>query len=692
MSTLEHIRKRPGLVITILGLALVLFIFTAISNPDKLFSDPNTIAKVDGNKITRDQMSNETENLRRQYENSEYKDRFSSDQLQEQAMYTLIQERLFDEIYDRAGISVTGDELARLMLGDRIPMAIQQIYWQRQQAGLYSGAMLHELATKPLQYQLDNESAQAYREQWIELEQYVSQMLKRQKLNSLIAGALPANDLDAMAQHDDDNNTSVIRYAKVDPSAIADSDIEISDAELRDRYNSEKENYKLDEDLYMLDYIVVNVTPSDQDRLEATQAVENALIDLRNTPGTEAVAGNHKFVVSRHNTAAKYLPANISGRLESLAQDSVQQLSFYDNKYILAKYIGSDMATDSITYDAIRLADTANVDSVLALLNAGTPVDALPEGTVAASDKDLRLSLLNGDPVAALIFGNAVENNYFIAPEYLHTDRAVFCLKSKDAPVATYNVAEISYQLEPSTTTINDTQSRLRAYVANNPDSKSFVDNAIAANYMTRSTGVTNTRITVDDLPNSSHLAKWAVNAKKGQVSDVYSDDKKSVFYTATLTDIYDNGYRPLSDTSVESQTRSSIAREKKLEKLLSQYQGKANSLDGYAQAMNARIDTTTVTFGKDNATGLFPGDGRLFALATQAEPGALNGPEATKYALIVFEVLERKAPERDFDPVADAARFQEQRMGSMMILQTLPAILRANADVDNRIQDLVQE
>lgn len=50
MSALEEIRKRPGLIISILGLALVLFIFTAISNPEKLFSDPTTIAKVNGKK------------------------------------------------------------------------------------------------------------------------------------------------------------------------------------------------------------------------------------------------------------------------------------------------------------------------------------------------------------------------------------------------------------------------------------------------------------------------------------------------------------------------------------------------------------------------------------------------------------------------------------------------------------------
>ena len=47
MSALEHIRKRPALVISILGLALVLFIITAVSdNIFSFFGDRDTAVKV----------------------------------------------------------------------------------------------------------------------------------------------------------------------------------------------------------------------------------------------------------------------------------------------------------------------------------------------------------------------------------------------------------------------------------------------------------------------------------------------------------------------------------------------------------------------------------------------------------------------------------------------------------------------
>ena len=51
MSTLEKIRQRPILIISILGLALLLFILTAVDRPGELFTDSHTVAKVDGEKI-----------------------------------------------------------------------------------------------------------------------------------------------------------------------------------------------------------------------------------------------------------------------------------------------------------------------------------------------------------------------------------------------------------------------------------------------------------------------------------------------------------------------------------------------------------------------------------------------------------------------------------------------------------------
>ena len=103
MSALEQIRKRPALIISILGLALLLFIFTAISNPEKLFSDPSTIAKVDGKKIDYADFQQRVDQLRSQYEAQGYKN-IDNAMLQEQAMQSLIDEQLMNAEMEKLGI------------------------------------------------------------------------------------------------------------------------------------------------------------------------------------------------------------------------------------------------------------------------------------------------------------------------------------------------------------------------------------------------------------------------------------------------------------------------------------------------------------------------------------------------------------------------------------------------------------
>lgn len=690
MSALEQIRKRPGLIISILGLALVLFIFTAISNPEKLFSDPSTIVKVNGEKIDYTQFQKRQEELRRQYELRGMKN-VDNAMLQEQAIQSLIEENLMDNEMKRLGITVTGEELSKAMLGDNIPMAVQQLYWQRQQQGLYSGRDLYEAAFNPMNYGISAEDAQVLKEQWMDLEQQVAQMLKQQKFQTLVLGTLVANDLDARSQYDDNNNSTNVRMVRVDASTISDSDVEVSDADIKAQYNDDKEMYALDEDTYVVNYIVAEVTPSDEDRLEATQAVEGALAGLREQQGTNALNGNNKFVINRINTAAKYLPSNLADKLEALQQDSVIQVSFYDNKYTLAKYMGTESATDSITFDMIALAETANADSIINLLNNGTTLGDLAEGTVAQSQLGQRASMLNSNAQIGLVFGAAEEGNYFNAPDMVGSPNIIFRLAHKDAPVVKYSIAEVTYQLEPSATTINDTQARLRAYVENNPDAKAFAENATAANFTSLQDKVTNQSLSVGNVPDSRGLAKWAVKAKKGQVSEVYSADDKSAFIAGALADKYDKGYTPLRDTQVDAQSRAKAVRAKKIAKLQEQYDGKATSLEGYAQAMNARIDTTTVTFGQNYARGVMPGDSKFIAAASEAEAGKLTGPMGTEYSVIVFEVIDREAPSREFDAVNDATYFQ-QNMGAQALLRNFPQILRAKADVDNRVQKFYQD
>lgn len=683
MSALEQIRKRPGLIISILGLALVLFIFTAISNPEKLFSDPTTIAKVDGHKIDRDAFMRRCDELRENYKRQGYQD-VDNALIQEQAMQSLIDEALMENELQHLGITVSGEELTEAMMGQNIPMIVQQLYYQRQQQGLPSGRDLYEIAYNPTQYGLDAEAAAQYKQAWMDLEKQVAEMLKQQKFANLIYGTIAVNNLDARAQYEDNNTTSKVKYTKVDLSSVPDTDVEVSDADLKKQYDADKSMYRLNDDTSLLSYIMTEVTPSEEDRLEATRAVEDALAALRANEGIEGLGNN--FVVNRYNNAIENIPSAIGDKIATLAQDTVMQISFYDNVYTLAKYLGQSTAVDKVKFDVIGIAEGQNVDSIMARLNAGATIESLGDSIVLQKQLDQEISLLGNGSQFAPVFAGRATGVYFNAPDYTGSPNMVLRLVSQEAPVATYNVAEITYHLEPSSATINDAQARLRSYVAKNDNAQAFTDNATAAGYDVMTARVTKNSRSVNNIPETGALAKWAVETKKGKVSDVMSDNGKTMFIAGTVTNKYDKGFAPMTDPLVDAQVRAKVLRAKKAEKLLAEYQGKGNSVETYATAMKAKVDTTDITFGQNYARGFMAGDGKLLAIVDRAPEAKVQGPAATDYTVVVFEVMGREKSGREFDATNDGTYFQ-QTLGAQPLLRNFQAIMRHDAKIDNKIQ-----
>lgn len=689
MSALEQIRKRPVLIISILGLALVLFILTAVSHPEDLVTDPTTIAKVDGKKIDYTAFQQRADLIREQQQ-AQFQQSPDSYLVQEQAMESLIAEALMQNEIERLGIVVTDEELSQAIMGENpLPMAVQTVYrnFYRMFGQPIPPQMIQEMIKNPAANNLSPQQVTEITVTWENTLADVREQLIQRKFANLLMGTLQANKLDAEQLYADNSTTNTVRYAKVDLSTVRDEEVELTDNEARQQYEADKNLYRVDEPTTQVTYIAAQVYPSDEDRQEAVTAVEDALLELRSCEGTEAVDGNLKFVVSRHNMPAAKYPASLAGQLDKIIADTVAQISFYDNKWTIAKYLGESMATDSITLDMVFVPDSARVDSVLTALNAGgNPADM---GEDIQSQLDQRESLLDAEMAQLVSFlDQAPVGKYIAGSEELGlSNQMLFRVAKKDAPVKLISIAEISYKLEPSNTTIADYQGKLRAYVNENKTAQAFADNATAAGYNALPANATASTLSINGMPETTQLVKWAVNADKGEVSEVLSDADRTFFIAAAVTDKYKE-YRPMGDPQVAAQVRAKALRAKKAEKLLEQYAG-AKTVDALAQAASARVDTTQVTFNQNYAPGLMPGDGKAIALLGSAQQGTVAGPVATDYAVVVYEVIDTQVQPRAYDFEQDAAFFQ-QSQGAQTLLRNFDAILRANSKIDNKVQKFV--
>lgn len=680
MSTLEQIRQRPVLIISILGVALLLFILTAVDRPGELFTDSHTVAKVDGEKIDYLEFQKRVEQQQEQMQQRGYTN-VDVAQVQEYVLQQMVNESLLKKEFERLGLTVTDNELSQAMLGATPSPYVQQMV---QSMGIPSAQLLYEAAFNPTKSGVTPEQAPQFQSAWAELEKNTEEMMLQQKFMALFAGTLTANKLDAKALYEDNATTSTIVYAKKDLSTLKDADFTPTDAEINDLYNQEKNRYRINEKQVVINYIAVDVVPSTDDLAAAQREVEDAIVGLRMNEGTDAVASNGKFYVNRVSATEASLAPALKKAVPSMAKDSVAMISFIDNQYTIAKLLDVTTSIDSVLVDVAFINETADADSVIARLNTGASEIDMGDA-IAQSQDSMWVSLL--DPGIAQFkdqIATAETGSYF-KPEGGQNGMTMR-VRSRKAPVAVYDVAEITYDVVPSNATIQKLNGDLRKYLADNSTAAKFTSEATKAGYSALSAVVTPSTLSINGLQESRGAAKWALDAKKDQVSGVFNNDRDSRLLAVAVNDVYDGKFVPATNETVRNYLTNKVMNRKKAEKLIADYNGKGKSVAEYAAAMQVKADTTQVTFGQPYVRNFPMYESALQANVAVAKKGELVGPVALNQSVVVFTVTDVTAPSREFDYKNDAMVFN-QREGVASFQRTLPAVLLGNKKVENKIQ-----
>lgn len=680
MSTLEQIRQRPVLIISILGVALLLFILTAVDRPGELFTDSHTVAKVDGEKIDYLEFQKRVEQQQEQMQQRGYTN-VDVAQVQEYVLQQMVNESLLKKEFERLGLTVTDNELSQAMLGATPSPYVQQMV---QSMGIPSAQLLYEAAFNPTKSGVTPEQAPQFQSAWAELEKNTEEMMLQQKFMALFAGTLTANKLDAKALYEDNATTSTIVYAKKDLSTLKDADFTPTDAEINDLYNQEKNRYRINEKQVVINYIAVDVVPSTDDLAAAQREVEDAIVGLRMNEGTDAVASNGKFYVNRVSATEASLAPALKKAVPSMAKDSVAMISFIDNQYTIAKLLDVTTSIDSVLVDVAFINETADADSVIARLNTGASKIDMGDA-IAQSQDSMWVSLL--DPGIAQFkdqIATAETGSYF-KPDGGQNGMTMR-VRSRKAPVAVYDVAEITYDVVPSNATIQKLNGDLRKYLADNSTAAKFTSEATKAGYSALSAVVTPSTLSINGLQESRGAAKWALDAKKDQVSGVFNNDRDSRLLAVAVNDVYDGKFVPATNETVRNYLTNKVMNRKKAEKLIADYNGKGKSVAEYAAAMQVKADTTQVTFGQPYVRNFPMYESALQANVAVAKKGELVGPVALNQSVVVFTVTDVTAPSREFDYKNDAMVFN-QREGVASFQRTLPAVLLGNKKVENKIQ-----
>lgn len=681
MSALEQIRQRPILIISILGIALLLFILTAVDRPGELFSDNSTVAKVDGQKIDYLELQRRVEQQTEQMRNQGY---MNVDQamIQSQVLQSMISELLLNKEVEKLGIAVTDNELSEAMLGQTPHPFVAQMAYRYGMAPMD----LYTAAFDPQKGGFDPSVSAQAKQIWADLEKNTREYLLQEKFGNLFAGVFTANELDAKAIFEDNASTSTIAYARVDYSTLSDDDFKPSDADIEALYKEEKERFRINTPMYLVDYIAVPIEPSDADREAAGKEVATALAKLKIEKGIAAVDNNPKFMINNVSSTKENLAPSLRSSLDQILADTVCQLPMSNNTYTIAKLLSATQQTDSVLIDMAQLTDVALTDSVMNLLDGGESIKNLGQELIAQTNDSLWIPLTN--PGAAPLRGEiegAAEGKYFVST----TQPGVLMkVRKRMAPVTVYDIAEITYQVIPSGATRTDLNSNFRKFLAENNTPAKFKSEAEKNGYNVMNAVVTPSYMAVSQIPDSRTAAKWALESKAGKVSNIFTINNESILLAVAVKDVYKGDYAPASDENVRDYLTNKLRNRMKGEKLVADFKGKASNIAGYASAMKTTADTTQVTFGQPMVRNFPYNESALNANVAAAKKGTVVGPIALNNSVVVFEVVNVDNSGRQFDFENDAMTFNQREVNSLQ--RNISAILLGNKKVSYRLAKFV--
>lgn len=688
MAVLEKIRSKSVFLLIVIGVALLAFIIGDFLNSGRsFFGAGTTVAKVDGTKISITDFQRRYEQYNQQLQASNQK--VDGAVVQNQVLQDMVTEQLLEEEAEALGIDVTDAEITEAMTGQGAVPAVVQM---ARQLGLESPAQLHDLVFNPGKYGAQDADVAQVRAQWLEMEKNVTNQLKYQKIGVLLSGAIQANDLDKEAIAADMSTASTVDLVNVPYSSLDNKDFPVSDEELQARYEKEKSQFKTEDEIRKIHYIAVNIVPSQDDLAKAQKLFNSVDSTLRVTTGVESVRNISELTINQRTVRSNDVDAATREFIASAAEGAVSAPRFRSDEHSLVKLLSKKMDVDSVNVDMLQVQGAKKVqDSVLNLLNSGKPFAEVADNKVAGGQQNMWMNLMqmgaDSKSVEAKKKLLAAGSEYFVIDS---NDNAalIYRVNEKKAPKQMYEIAEVSYKVFPSDETIDNIRAGLQKYISANNTAKLFADNAIASGYQALEAEVTAETPQINGIESTRKEVQWAFGAERGSVSSIYDKEGNDKMIAVALDDIIPAGYMPLSDSGVRSVIETKVRNDKKGEKLLADYKGKASDLAGYAKLMNVPVDTAvTITFSQDFIPVLRNMESKLTAEAPYAKQGSLNGPVKGDQGVFVYKVVKNEKSSTQMTPEQLAQRYS-MSMGSAAVSRMAVEILKENKDIVNNLID----
>lgn len=676
MATLEKIRSRSVLLVSIIFIALFLFIITIIDNPLSLLMDQTTVAKVKGEKIDYEQYQAKAQELREQNPNNVNAD--------EQALQALISETLFQQEFDKLGLTVTPNEISNAIVGENAPGFVVNSFMQQ------FGAAPQDVLTaisNPESMGINAEQAAQLTEAYKRFEKNIEQFLLGQKFFMLAGGAINANKLDAQTAFDEANTTYTLATVSKNIFTVQDS---VTEAEIKAYYKAHKAPYRLNEPSRWIKYVTLDIIPSTPDRQKGIDQVTEAMNQLAQvgptTRGFEYLNGNSTFNVNTYtgdstqvaelkvNGLADFLNNATPGEAKVVSSNAYGS---YNPSITMARLISRQTRPNGAKVKRAIIDPAANTDSIIALLNKGIAPDSI-KGIAQNMEIDYNFSQIPAQQVDS-VRNAAGKYVAFNMGQYIIAD----ALSSLDPAKPMYEYATATLNIEPSRETIDQLNTRMRDFLIVATNAEAFNnDNSIQQGLTVSDALITPSSPAINGMEDTRSAIAWAMDADKGDVSRLYTNSKNTRLMAVAVADIYKDDYAGLSFPPIHEEVENEAINQKRADKLIAQYNGKAKTLAEYAKLMDAPIDTLRFVNPSQ------PRYGALGALPVVAakKAGKTEGPIRMNSQVIVYNILDAKKGDMPYDELSNKRQYNGQMQEFLIGQGSIENLLLGDNRIQNRI------
>lgn len=674
MATLGKIRKHGWLLLVVIGIALLAFIVGDGIKAIRPTQNQRFVGEINGDKVSiqeyQEALDEYTEVVKFARGTQSLTDA-QMNQIKDEVWNQIVTKKLINEEVGKMGVTVTPAEIEAALSEGTNQLLTQSMFVNQQ--GKFDKDLLYnflneykemDLNTMPAQYVDYYKSVYNY---WKFIEKNLTQELLLNKYEALVTNAQMSNPVSAQNAYEGRNNYCKLAYAVIPFTSIADSTVNVSDADIKALYNSRKESYRQYAETRDLQYIDIAVVPSDEDRAAlqaemAERAQELAEATPENMASVIRLSESTETFSEVPRTAAG-LPADIAERIATAAIDAVEPVYYNeeDDSYNTFRLMAKTVGPDSIQYRQIQVAEeeaarTAELaDSIYDALVHGADFAELaqrygqqgePQWVNSASYESGAITGENATYINTLNGMKAGELKKLV---FSGATLIVNVTATKN-PVEKYQVAMIKRPAYFSKETYNNAYNKLSQFVASNQTSEEFEANAEEAGFrLLPLNNLQNSAHNIAGIENTREALRWAFSSKVGDVSQIFEAGQNDHLLAMSLDKVHPMGYRPVDE--VKDMLRYEAVNDKKAETIMANVKN-VKSLADAAALENAKSDTLArVTFSSPVFVSLVPAsEPVLSGKAATMEVGEFAGPVKGNGGIYFIQVVEKNQGAQTFD------------------------------------------